>query len=118
MIESARLASVFVEMADTLVDEFDVIEFLHLVTNRAEELVGGSAAGLLMADHAGTLQFMAASTEQARLIELFQLQNHEAPCLDCFLTGRAIVNAGLRPAEAKWPLCAPRAGAARCLSVH
>jgi GAF domain-containing protein len=118
MIETARLASVFVEVADTLVDEFDVIDFLHLVTDRAGELVGSSAAGLLLADQSGTLQFMAASTEQAKHIELFQLQNHEGPCLDCFQTGRPVINADLETAGSKWPRLAPRAVAEGFRSVH
>ena len=94
-VSAERLAKVFVEVADTLVDEFDLIEFLHLVTSRSTELVDTAAAGLLLADHRGHLQFMAASTEEARLLELFQVQIHEGPCQDAFRSGAAVVNADL-----------------------
>ena len=83
-VPAGRLAQVFVEVADTLVDEFDLIEFLHLVTSRTAEIVDSHAAGLLLADAQNRLQFMAASDENTELLELFQVQNHQGPCLDCF----------------------------------
>lgn len=113
-----RLAKVFVEVADTLVDDFDLIEFLHLVTSRTTELVETAAAGLLLADHRGHLQFMAASTEEARLLELFQVQIHEGPCQDAFRSGTAVLNADLTTAGDRWPLFAPRAVSAGYRSVH
>jgi len=79
-----RLAEAFVEMADTLVDDFDVIEFLHLLTVRSVSLLDVSAAGLLLTDQRDTLRLVAASTEQTRLLELFQLETYEGPCVDCF----------------------------------
>lgn len=108
----------FVEIADTLVDEFDLIEFLQMVTIRASDLVGTSAAGLLLADHRGRLQFMAASNEQSEILELFQVQTEEGPCQDCFRTGIPVTNEDLTAAGGKWPLFAPRAVAAGFRSVH
>jgi transcriptional regulator with GAF, ATPase, and Fis domain len=113
-----NVAAVFVEVADTLVDEFDLIEFLQMLTTRTAELVGTSAAGVLLADHQGQLQFMAASNEQTELLELFQVQAAEGPCLDCFRDGRAVINADLRQATDRWPAFAPRAVAAGFRSVH
>jgi GAF domain-containing protein len=117
-LSAERVAEVFVEVADTLVDEFDLIEFLQMVTARTSEVVGTSAAGLLLADHDGRLQFMAASDEQAQLLELFQLQAHEGPCQDCYRTGVPVTNADLRSAGDRWPSFAPRAVAAGFRSVH
>lgn len=120
MMSSDRLAEVFVELADTLVDEFDLIDFLHMVTVRASEFAHTTAAGLLLADHQGRLQFMAASDERTELLELFQVQTHEGPCQDCFSEGAPVVNADLRDADAdaRWPQFAPRAVAAGFRSVH
>lgn len=117
-VSRERLAEVFVEMADTLVDEFDVIEFLQMVTARTAELANVSAVGLLLADHHGQLQFMAASDEAARLLELFQIQHHEGPCLDAFMTRVPVVNANLSQAAHRWPLFAPRAAGSGFHSVH
>lgn len=117
-LSAERVAAVFVEAADTLIDEFDLIEFLHMVTTRASELVGSAAAGLLLVDAGGVLQFMAASDEQAQLLELFQVQAVEGPCQDCFRTGSPITVADLREAGDRWPRFAPRAVEAGFRSVH
>jgi GAF domain-containing protein len=117
-ISAERLAQVFVEVADTLVDEFDLIEFLHMLTVRTAELVDASAVGLLLADHRGRLEFMAASDENVKLLELFQVQNDEGPCLDAFSTGQPVINADLREATTRWPRFAPHAAAAGYRSVH
>src|SRR5882757_7311929 len=57
-VSAHRLATIFVEVADTLVDDFDLIEFLQLVADRAAGLVGAAAVGLLLADQNGRLEFM------------------------------------------------------------
>jgi GAF domain-containing protein len=117
-VSAEQLAKIFVEVADTLVDEFDIIEFLHLLAERTAGLARASAVGLLLADQRGNLEFMAGSDENVKLLELFQLQNQEGPCLDAFRTARPVINADLRAAGARWPRFAPRATAAGFRSVH
>lgn len=117
-VSAERLARVFVEVADTLVDEFDLIEFLHTLAVRIADLVGASAVGLLLADQRDRLEFLAASDENAKLLELFQVQNREGPCLDAFRTATPVINADLAEAGARWPRFAPRAAAAGFRSVH
>jgi hypothetical protein len=80
----------FVELTDTMVAGFDVIEFLHVLTDRSVQLLDVSAAGLLLADPRGELRVVAAFSEAARLLELFQLQNDQGPCLDCFPAGSPV----------------------------
>ena len=96
----------------------DLIEFLHLVTSRTAELSNAVSAGLLLSDSHGRLQYMAASRESVKLLELFQLQNEEGPCLDCFRSGVPVVNTNLDRAADTWPLFAPRAVAGGFRSVH
>jgi transcriptional regulator with GAF, ATPase, and Fis domain len=98
-----QLAEAFVELADTLVDDFDVVDFLHQVTVRCTEVLEVSAAGVLLTDQRGALQVVAASTEQTRLLELLQLQTDEGPCPECFHTGRPIAVADLTAATDRWP---------------
>ncbi|HEX5428694.1 MAG TPA: GAF and ANTAR domain-containing protein [Pedococcus sp.] len=117
-IPAERLAEVFVEVADTLVDDFDLIDFLATVTARVADLSSAAAAGLLLGDAEGNLQFMAASDESARMLELFQVQIDEGPCRDCFTSGEPVVNADLSEASDRWPQFAPRAQAEGFLSVH
>ena len=97
---NALTAVTFVEIVDTLVDDFDVIDVLTVLTSRSVELLEAAAAGILLADTAGHLRVMAASTEQIELLELFQIQNDEGPCLDCFHTGAVVVHANLEDAFA------------------
>ena len=118
VVSTERLADVFVELADTLVDDFDVIEFLLMVTHRTAELIGDADVGLLLADQRGQLQFMAASNEGVKRLELFQVQVHEGPCFDAFQSGQPVVNAELRDAEDRWPRFAPRAAEAGYRAVH
>jgi GAF domain-containing protein len=117
-VSPERLAEVFVEVADTLVDDFDLIEFLQMLTSRTAELIGVPAVGLLLADVHGCLQVMAASDEATRLLELFQIQICEGPCLDAYATQAPVVNADLRTAKDRWPMFAPRATAVGFRSVH
>src|ERR1051326_9199708 len=83
-MDAELLSEAFVELTDTMVADFDVIDFLHVLTDRSVQLLDVSAAGLLLADPRGELRVVAASSEAARLLELFQLQNDQGPCLDCF----------------------------------
>ncbi|MEH1123144.1 GAF and ANTAR domain-containing protein [Micromonospora sp. CPCC 206061] len=117
-VSAERLAQVFVEVADTMIDEFDLIDFLHMLTDRTSTLVDAAAVGLLLADQRGQLEFLAASDENTKLLELFQVQNSEGPCLDAFRTGTPVVNADLAEAAGRWPRFAPRATAAGFRSVH
>ena len=118
MIAADRLAQVFVEVADSLTDDFDLIEFLQMLTARSSDLLEIKAAGLLFADQHGRLQLMAASDERTQMLELFQLQSREGPCLDCFHEGRAIVGGDLRQSVDRWPQFAPRAVDAGFRAVH
>jgi GAF domain-containing protein len=96
------LSETFVELTDTMVDDFDIIDFLHVLTSRSVELLDVSAAGLLLADPRGELRVVAASSEAARLLELFQLQSDEGPCLDCFRSGRTVGATDLTT-DQRWP---------------
>lgn len=118
MISTTSLTNAFVEMADTLVADFDLVDFLYGLTDHAAAISGAQAVGLVLADNRGDLQFMAASNDAGKALELFQIQSSEGPCLDCFRTETPVVNADLGHAESLWPTFAPRARAAGFQSVH
>ena len=115
-----RLAQAFVELADTLVVGFDLMDFLHTLAERCVELLDVDAAGLLLADGRGALRLVAASTERARVAELFQLQNDEGPCVDCFRSGQvvSITDIGVRDVAKRWPRFAPAASEMGFAGVH
>lgn len=118
MSREQQLAGVFVELADTLVADFDVIDFLHLLTERSVELLQADAAGLILVDSQDQLHVLASTTDQARVLELFELQASEGPCLDCYVTGQPVVNIDLAEVEARWPRFQAATTAAGFRSVH
>jgi transcriptional regulator with GAF, ATPase, and Fis domain len=117
-MDAELLSETFVELTDTMVAGFDVIDFMHVLTDRSVQLLDVSAAGLLLADPRGELRVVGASSETARLLELFQLQNDEGPCLDCFRTGRPVQAADLAAAAPRWPRFAPAARQAGFAAVQ
>ncbi len=102
-MDTDLLSDTFVDLADTMVADFDVIDFLHLLTDRSVALLGASAAGVVLTDPRGELRLAAASSEEAGLLELFQLQNDQGPCLECFRTGRPVTAADLAGPAPRWP---------------
>ncbi|WP_300613335.1 GAF and ANTAR domain-containing protein [Trebonia sp.] len=113
-----RVREAFIELTDTLVTDFDVIDFLARLAVRCTELLGVSACGVMLADHHGVLNLVAASTEQARLLELSQLQNPEGPSLEAYLGGRAVQCTELASAGPRWPRFAAAAIAAGFTGVY
>jgi len=111
------LSETFVELTDTMVADFDIIDFLHVLTSRSVELLDVSAAGLLLADPRGELRVVAASSEAARVLELFQLQSDQGPCLDCFRSGQPVQCIDLS-ADPRWPRFADQAGQAGFAAVQ
>ncbi len=101
----ALTAQTFVEIVDKLVDSFDVIDVLTVLALRCVALLKAGAAGILLIDDVGQLRVVGASTEQIELLELFQVQNEQGPCLDCFRTGAVVTNPDLSE-PTPWPLFA------------
>lgn len=109
MTREQRIVGTFVELADTMVDDFDVVEFLHRVAERCVELLDCVEAGLLLADAAGRLRVMASSSERSDALELLQSQNEEGPCFECFVPGRPVFSEDLSADQGRWPVFAPAA---------
>jgi GAF domain-containing protein len=111
------LARTFVDVADTLVSDFDVVELLTLLTTRCVELFDLGAAGLLLMSPSGGIEVAASSEHRMELLELFELHHDEGPCVDCFRSGERIQSDDLRAESARWPRFAPEALAAGYASV-
>jgi hypothetical protein len=102
-MRTAELTEALVEFADTLVADFDIVEFLQRLTDRCVELLAVDAAGLVLADQHGELQVIAASSADARLLEAFQMQLAEGPGVESHRTGQPVAVADLREARERWP---------------
>jgi ANTAR domain/GAF domain len=98
-----NLAETFVELADTLVADFDPVEFMHLLTDHCVTTLKVDAAGILLVDHHGELQVVGASSDRARLLELFELQHRRGPCMECYLTSAPVTIASFTTPMQRWP---------------
>lgn len=113
------LSRAFVELADTLVDDYDIIDLLDRLVNHSVELLGADAAGILLADSQGTLRVVACSHEDAEVMELLQLQSDQGPCVECFRTRAPVTVPDLADAADRWPvLVAALAEQGAYRSVH
>ncbi|VEG51731.1 putative GAF sensor protein [Mycolicibacterium aurum] len=107
-----------VSFVDRLLVDFDVVDLLTELTERCADLLDVAAAGFLLADPFGKLNLLAATSEQARELELFQLQADEGPCLECHASGEPVSVADLGAVSARWPRFVPAALDAGFASVH
>ncbi|MCU1454146.1 MAG: transcriptional regulator [Acidimicrobiales bacterium] len=112
------MAQTFVDLADTLVADFDVVDVLTLLVDRCVDVLDVAAAGLMIVGADGELRVMASSSEAMRVVELFELQSHEGPCLDCHRLGEPVSEPNLDEHRQRWPRFAPEALAAGFRSVQ
>lgn len=118
MLRESLIVSTLVELADNLVDNFDIINILTILSGRCVEALEVDAAGVLLVSPGGELQFVASSSESMRVLELFQIQTNEGPCVDSYRSGLPVVNVALSEANGRWPLFAPRSIEHGFHSVH
>jgi GAF domain-containing protein len=114
----ARVLDAVVSLVDRLLDDFDVVDLLTDLTERCAQLLDVESAGLLLADPLEQLRLLAATSEETRNLELFQLQADEGPCVDCYFTGQPISVADLKAEADRWPRFVPAALDAGFASVH
>jgi transcriptional regulator with GAF, ATPase, and Fis domain len=112
------VSAALVELADTLVVDFDIADFLHTLAVRCVELLDVHAAGVMVTDQRGHLRVMASSSERAHMLELFEVESDEGPCVECFSTGQPVSDTDLRLADTRWARFSNRAGEAGFAAVH
>ena len=118
MPRETRVLGAVVSIVDSLLDDFDVVDLLIGLTERCTELLDIEAAGFLLADPLNQLRLLAATSEEASELELFQLQADEGPCVDCYATGQPVPAADVQGALDRWPHFVPAAVDAGFASVH
>lgn len=118
MIDSSRIADVFVQVADTLVEEFDLVEFLHQLAAHGAAIAERPSVGIMLTDPQGVLHHLAASTHDVEVLEVLQLSREQGPCLDSIRTGRASSHHDLSLEAERWPVFVPEALALGFRSVQ
>jgi GAF domain-containing protein len=103
MTREADVVKSLVDLADNLVADYDVIDLLTGLADRCVHVLGASAAGVMLASANGDLRLVASSSEAMRVVELFELQAREGPCLDAFRTGERVAHENLTAGVGRWP---------------
>src|SRR5436309_15912161 len=103
MTREADVVQSLVDLADTLVADYDVVDLLTGLADRCVRVLGADAAGVMLASPDGDLRLVASSSEAMRVLELFELQAREGPCLDAFRTGERVEHEHLRAGSGRWP---------------
>ncbi|MHA7240415.1 GAF domain-containing protein [Arthrobacter sp. TMS1-12-1] len=96
------MSTAFVRLADTLVADYDVLDMLHTLTEECVDLLQVDQVGLLLAGPQGDLQVVASTSEESELVEIFQLQAGEGPCIECYHSGSVVTIADIAALD-KWP---------------
>ncbi len=109
MKREQALVETFVQLADTLVDDFDIIDFLQGLAERCVELLDVSEAGVMLGAADGGLRHAACSSERMRVVEIFELQVEQGPCFDAYKQNTAVRCDSAVEAETRWPQFAPNA---------
>jgi GAF domain-containing protein len=107
-----------VQLADNLVDEFDVVELVSTLADRCLTILDVSASGLMLSLPSHGLRRVTSSSEPMRRVEEFELQVQEGPSVDCYRNREAVLNCHLGEGGSRWPRFEPVALDGGFRSVH
>jgi GAF domain-containing protein len=115
---ASRVSAAFVKIADTLVDDYDVLDLLHTLVEETVDLLDATAAGLMLAGPDGILQVLASTSEESHLIEVLQQESGEGPCVECYVTGVPVTIRDIAGTGDRWPEFKKEAAIQGYRSVH
>jgi GAF domain-containing protein len=98
-----RLIETFAQLADTLVDDYDILELLQQLVDTCSSLFEVEAAGLLLADpDTGELDLVASTSEASTIVETMQLGAVAGPCIEAFRTSKIVQVQDIEDAPDAW----------------
>src|SRR5436190_4469165 len=103
MTREADVVRSLVEMADTFVDDYDIVDLLTGLTDRCVDLLGVSAAGVMLASPEGSLGLVARPARRCACWSCSSSRPSEGPCLDAFHTGERVAHENLAAGSGRWP---------------
>lgn len=102
---SMDVAAALIELARATVANDDTVGLFALLAHRTVQVLNIEAAGVLLVNPTGTLTAIGSSNHSAHLLDLFQIQTDQGPCLECSMTGEQVVDVDLSD-DGPWPLFA------------
>jgi hypothetical protein len=99
---AAMQAAAFVELACLAVRGADPVEVFMRISQQTVGLLPIEASGILLRDPGGMLHAVGSSSASARMLDLFQVQNEQGPCLECLTSGDP-VSVAADEAALRWP---------------
>jgi GAF domain-containing protein len=113
-----RLLETFARLVDTLVADYDIVDLLQLLVDTCQDLLGATAAGILLADSAGELELIVSTSEAASLVEMMQLGAEAGPCIESFRTGQVVSVSNIATTPEDWSAFRDSALSQGFASVH
>jgi GAF domain-containing protein len=106
--QDSELAAVMIEFADTLVSDYDLLDYLDRLLERSIVALDADAGGVMLAsgEEGARLQLLASTDERTRVLELVELQHQEGPCVDSHRHGEQVVVPDLTRWD-RWPRFTP-----------
>ncbi len=101
-VTQQRLLETFVKLADTLIDDYDVVDLLQLLVDTCRDVLDTTAAGILLADSRGELEVVASTSEASRLVEMMQLSAEQGPCIESYRSGRSVSVPDIEVSKDEW----------------
>jgi len=101
-VTQQRLLETFVKLADTLIDDYDVVDLLQVLVDTCRDVLDTTAAGILLADSRGELEVVASTSEASRLVEIMQLSAEQGPCIESYRSGRSVSVPDIEVSKDEW----------------
>lgn len=102
------LAGTVIEAMEAMVQDFDYVDLASSLVSSAIDLLEADAVGVMISDTTKLLHVVAASDEDMRTLEIFEIQADEGPCLDSWYSGRLVTSDDLANDD-RWDTFRPRA---------
>jgi len=97
-----EMLQTFARLADTLVDDFDVLDLMQTLVEACTDLLPVTAAGILLVADDGRLELAASTSEANRIVESMQLSAEAGPCIESFSTGRIVSVPSIAEVPVAW----------------
>ncbi|WP_412162123.1 GAF and ANTAR domain-containing protein [Curtobacterium flaccumfaciens] len=117
-VREARLVETFVTLTDSLVADYDVVDVLQTLVDRAVELFDAAAGAIHLLDQHDELRVVASTSERSSFIGLLQLNAGEGPCITAVTTGRLVTSENADDLRQHWPRFAEASRARGYAGVH